>query len=62
MTAKNMKSHHPNCELGDRCTCDAIDEAMECQICGGTLEEDGICENFLCPDYVAPNENSLAND
>lgn len=41
---------------------DAItDKTTECQFCGGELEESGTCENFLCPDYVAPNANSQPN-
>ena len=26
-----MKHHYPGCELGDRCNCDDIDEADECE-------------------------------
>lgn len=27
---------------------------QSCDKCGGELEEDGVCENFLCPEYVPP--------
>jgi tRNA(Ile2) C34 agmatinyltransferase TiaS len=32
-----------------------------CPKCGGALEEDGICENFQCPECLPPEEHSLHN-
>ena len=57
-----MKSHDPDCRLGDKCRCDERDAQSECAKCGGELEEAGTCENFVCPAYVPPaTENQTAS-